>query len=189
MKNLIIIFIAISLTSCLTERRFNRILTKGIQKGWIDTSSKTIDSVFKASVNKEVIKSKIDTVINKVFSDTTIYKDTCYTKEGKFASKKIDINKLKVKLKSNLSEKISERLICLSSPILFVKDGIVVLVSQNEKGEFIIKATVKNIVINRPEDRGWWQVYILDHLYYIGIIFMLLVIIIIPKIIAAIKPY
>ena len=164
-NKLFIVLVALTSFSCaLTEKRFNRVLTKGIEKGWVDTTTKVGNYVYISQVDTVSIQAKTDTVINTVFQDHTLYKDTCFNKQGKAIGRITDTSKLKRKLKQVVpSELILPEVIhCLKKPLFYNKDGVVVEVSQDSLGQFNVKVTPKPVTINRPDDRSWYKKYIFD---------------------------
>lgn len=182
MKNLFIILLSIFLSSCLTERRFNKVLTKGIEKGWIDTTVKAGNYVYIPKVDSNKIENKIENSIKTVLKDTTIYKDTCYNKSGKVIGNLIDTTKLKKKLQKILKDTILPEIIhCLKKPIYFNQDNFIVEVSQDSLGVFNVKVQTKQISITRPDDRSFWKKYIVDVWFLYLIIGILLLIIIIKR--------
>lgn len=178
MKYLIIILSFIILSSCLTERRFNKVLTKGIEKGWIDTSTKAGNYVYIPKVDTNKIENKIKNSIETVLKDTTIYKDTCYNKSGKVIGKLVDTTKLKKKLQKTLKDTILPEIVhCLKKPI-FIKDkGITVEIYQDSLGVFKIKTSVKDTTITRPQSRSWYQRYVFD-VWFLYLIIGILILVI-----------
>lgn len=181
---LIIIILSLFITSCLTQKRFNKVLNKGIEKGWIDTTTKIIDTTIINFIDTNNLKEKIlKSIKNTLEKDTTIYIDTCYNKQGKVIGKLIDENKLTKKL----SEKINEEVVlplkvkCLSKPIFINKDGVIVEIYQDSLGQFKIKAKIKDITINRPSEKGWFERYIKDVWFYLAFIILLVLALILKK--------
>lgn len=182
MKNLFIILLSIFLSSCLTERRFNKVLTKGIEKGWIDTTVKTGNYVYIPKIDTNKIENKIKNTIEKVLKDTTIYKDTCYNKNGKVIGSLIDTTKLKKKLQKVLKDTILPEIIhCLKKPIYFNQDGFIIQVSQDSLGVFNVKVQTKQVSITRPDERSFWKKYIADVWFLYLIIGILILIIVIKR--------
>ncbi len=181
MKLIHYILFLLLLTSCLTERRFNKILDKGLEKGWVKEDSVKIDTTFKNNIDTNKIKEKIKSVIDTVFKDTTIYKDTCYNKQGKIIGRKIDEKKLKEKLEKVIKDTlvIPSRMRCIENPLFFDKDGVVVEVSQDLVGNFNVKTKLKNITINKPEGKSWLEKQ--KDVWYLYLLIVLLTVIIIIK--------
>lgn len=178
MKNLIILSITILLTSCLTERRFNKVLTKGIERGWIDTTVKAGNYVYIPKVDTNKIENKIKKSIETVLKDTTIYKDTCYNKNGKVIGNLIDTTKLKKKLQKVLKDTILPEIIhSLKKPIYFNQDNFIVEVSQDSLGVFNVKVQTKQITITRPDERNFWKKYIVD-VWFLYLIIGILILVI-----------
>jgi len=164
LKNILIVVIAFSISSCLTERRFNKVLTKGIEKGWIDTTVKAGNYVYINKIDTPGIQYKTDSLIDTIFQDVTIYKDTCFNKQGKVIGRITDTSKLKHKLKKSVPNELilPELIHCLKKPLFYNKDGILVEVSQDSLGQFNIKVKAKTISVSRPDDRSWYKKYIFD---------------------------
>lgn len=164
MKYVITLISFVVLSSCLTERRFNKVLTKGIEKGWIDTAVKAGNYVYINKIDTFHIQSKTDSLIDTIFQDVTIYKDTCFNKKGKAIGRITDTSKLKHKLKKSVPNELilPELIHCLKKPLFYNKDGIIVEVSQDSLGQFNIKVKAKTISVSRPDDRIWYKKYIQD---------------------------
>lgn len=163
-NKLFIVLVALTSFSCLTERRFNRVLTKGIEKGWVDTTVKAGNYVYTNKIDTPGIQYKTDSLIDTIFQDVTIYKDTCFNKQGKVIGRITDTSKLKHKLKKSVPNELilPEVIHCLKKPLFYNKDGILVEVSQDSLGQFNVKVTAKTISVSRPDDRSWYKKYIFD---------------------------
>ena len=164
MKYLITILSFIILSSCLTERRFNKVLNKGIERGWVDTATKAGNYVYINKIDTPGIQNKTNYLIDTIFQDNTIYKDTCFNKQGKMVGRITDTSKLKHKLKKSVPNELilPEVIHCLKKPLFYNKDGILVEVSQDSLGQFNIKVKAKTISVSRPDDRIWYKKYIQD---------------------------
>lgn len=178
MKNILIILLTIIITSCLTERKFNKNLDKGIAKGWIDTSKTHIDTTFKRIDTLGLFK-KVKSSINPITNYIISLKDTCYNKKGKVIGVNINPDIIKsniIKSEHNLDSVIkSEVIYCLKKSIFFNKNGIIVEVSQDSLGVFNIKVEVKKTTINRPKKESWFRTYI-SNVWFLYVIILLLVI-------------
>lgn len=183
MKYVITLISFVVLSSCLTERRFNKVLNKGIEKGWVDTATHTNNYVYLNKIDTVKIQAKTDTLIETVFKDHTLFKDTCFSKQGKVIGRITDTSNLKRKLKQVVpSELILPEVIhCLKKPLFYSKDGVVVEVSQNSLGQFNVKVTAKTISVSRPDDRSWYKKYIFDVWVLWWIIAILLFVILIKR--------
>ena len=180
-KLLIVLVAAISF-SCLTEKRFNRVLNKGIEKGWVDTSLKAANYVYINKVDTVEIEGKVRESILWAFKDTTLYKDTCYNKQGAVIGRVVNIPKLKKVLEKSVSKVIlPEILHCLKKPIFFAENGIVVEVKQDSLGKFEVNVVTKPMIINRPEGKSFWEKYFLDVWFLYLIIGILSLIIVIKR--------
>lgn len=178
MKYVITLISFVILSSCLTERRFNKVLTKGIEKGWIDTTVKASNYVYINKIDTVEIEGKIKETISEVFKDTTIYKDTCYSKEGKVIGRIVDTTKLKKKLQKSINKVVlPEIILCLKKPIYFNQNGFIVQVSQDSLGVFNVKVQTKQVSITRPDDRSFWKKYIVD-VWFLYLIIGILILVI-----------
>jgi len=182
MKNLFLFLIVLSLTSCLTEKRFNRVLTKGLERGWLDSSVKSSNYVYINKIDTVEIEGKIRESIIETFKDTTIYKDTCYSKKGRVIGRMVDTTKLKEKLEKSINKVVLPEIVhCLKKPIYFNQDGFIVEVSQDSLGVFNVKVQTKQITITRPDERSFWRKYFVDVWFLYLIIGTLSLIIIIKR--------
>jgi hypothetical protein len=181
MKYLVSILSFVILSSCLTERRFNKVLTKGLERGWLDSSVKSSNYVYVNKIDTVEIEGKIKESISEVFKDTTIYKDTCYSKKGRVIGRMVNIPKLKDKLEKSINKVVLPEIVhCLKKPIYFNQDEFVVEVSQDSLGVFNVKVQTKQITINRPNEKGFWGRYFVD-VWFLYLIIGILILIIILK--------
>jgi hypothetical protein len=181
-NKLLIVAVALLSFSCLTEKRFNRVLTKGLEKGWLDTTVKASNYVYINKVDTVEIEGKIRESILWAFKDTTLYKDTCYNKQGAVIGRVVNIPKLKKRIEKSVSNVVLPEIVhCLKKPIFFTKDGIVVEVKQDSLGKFDVNVLHKPVTINRPDDRGFWKKYFTDVWFLYMIIGTLAGIIIIKR--------
>lgn len=148
--------------SCKTgEQRFNKLLKKGIEKGWVDTTRKdTAQKVFTNPIDTNGLYEKLKASIKETFSKP-IYKDTCYDKKGAFIGQLVDEEKFSTEAVKHLNKKvvIPEILRCLKHPLFFEQNGITVEVKQDfTTGEFIVKAVADKIEITPPKEvyKTYW---------------------------------
>lgn len=184
MKKLIIILIGIVLTSCLTEKRFNKIVDKGLAKGWVDTTKTKIDTAI-IGIDTTGLHKKIQQGLTPLTQYITTLKDTCYNKQGKVIGTDVDIKELNKKVKqseSKLDTIVNKEIFtCLKKPIFFLKNGVAVEVFQDSLGKFDIKVEVKKTTIIKPAGIPWYHKYILDVWFLWWAIAILLFIILIRK--------
>jgi len=184
MKNLIIILLTITLTSCLTEKRFNKIVDKGLSKGWVDTTTTTIDTSI-VGIDTTGLSEKIKKGLSPIIEYVNTLKDTCYNKQGKVIGTKVDTKVLKKKIKQSESKLdtivTKEIFTCLKRPIFFSKNGVLVEVFQDSLGKFDIKVEVKKTTITKPVKIPWYKKYLLDVWFLWWAILLLLFIILIRK--------
>lgn len=184
MKNIIIILLTIILTSCLTERRFNKIIDKGLSKGWVDTTTTKIDTTF-IGIDTTGLSNKIKKGLNPIIEYVETLKDTCYNKQGKVIGSNVDTKILKKKIKeseSKLDTIITKEIFtCLKHPIFFSKDNIIIEVFQDSLGRFDIKVQNKKATITKQLAVSWYHKYIFDVWFLWWLILILLFIILIKK--------
>jgi len=161
----ILIILLLLLSSCLTPKKFNRIIAKAEKKGWIDTTSKSkIDTL---------IKVEIDSIEIKRIINETILKDTCYSKEQKFIGFKSNPEKLKKEL---------SKFKCLSKPIFINQKGIKFEIFQDSMGMFRIKFDLPaQTIIKKQNEETKFQRYFLDVWFLYLFIGLLLFVIIFLK--------
>ena len=91
-----ILLVILTLSSCLTKKRFNKVIAKGIENKWIDTTTKQIDSTISNVIIDTVVLEKIyNKESEAIVNDSLIYRDTCYNKNGKVIGRVVDKDKLK----------------------------------------------------------------------------------------------
>jgi len=159
------LIIFILTVSCLTPKRYNRIVDKAIKKGWIDTTSKSkIDTL---------IKVEIDSIEIKRIINETILKDTCFNKEQKFIGFKSNPEKLKKEL---------SKYKCLSKPIFINQKGINFEIFQDSMGMFRIKFDLPaQTIIKKQNELSKFEKYFLNVWFLYLFIGLLLFVIILRK--------
>lgn len=197
MKYLILFILSLILLSCMTPKSWERKVKKAIAKGWIDTSRKTVDSTFKPLKEDSIFDNKT----NKAFIDSlfegngrdTVYKDTCYSKNGKIEKgilafspyrEKDRIEKL---LTKQYIPKIKSH--CLSTPLILDNKDIFIKTSQDTlTGLYNVEYKLKRPTITVVNGtRTWWQRFVADVWFLWVVIGFFLIKELIPLIIKAIK--
>lgn len=180
MKKLLIILIGIILTSCLTEKRFNKIVDKGLAKGWVDTATTKVNTNV-VGIDTTGLSEKIKFGLNPITQYVYSLKDTCYNKQGKVIGTNVDTKILKKKIKESESKLdtivTKEIFTCLKKPIFFIQKGVLVEVFQDSLGRFDIKVEVKKTTITKPAGIPWYHKYILD-VWFLYLIIGILILVI-----------
>jgi hypothetical protein len=178
-----ILLVILTLSSCLTKKRFNKVIAKGIENKWIDTTTKQIDSTISNVIIDTVVLEKIyNKESEAIVNDSLIYRDTCYNKNGKIIGRVVDKDKLKNKItKKLISQEIAISKKCLKFPIYYKDSNIFISLYQNEYGDFKFTVRKKLTTVKLQVEDKWYKKYILDVWYYILIIALLSAIIIIKK--------
>lgn len=180
---LTILLIVFTLSSCLTKRRFNKVISKGIENKWIDTTTKSLDTVIiNTPIDTISLKAKYDSIVKVVLKDSLIYIDTCYNKKGKKIGRLIDTNLFQNKMSKIL---VYNDLVyfkkCLQSPLIYKDSNIFISLQQEDDGNFRFRINYKNTVIKKQKEKSWFTKYILNNWFYILIIGLLILIIVIKK--------
>lgn len=173
MKKLIIILVILSLSSCLTQRRFNNILNKGIEKGWVDTVTKTIDTVFVNKLDTILLTKEVARVVDSIITKT-IVKDSCYDKKGEYLGTAFNKKKLEKELKEKILDSlvIPSKIKCLLKPLFIDKEDVLIEVYQDSLGQFGVKAYIKTTTINRPKETSWFRLQ--ASVWYLWLIILIL---------------
>ena len=162
MKYLIILMLFLS--GCkLSEKRWNKQINKAIEKGWMDTTSKSkIDTLIKIQTDS----IEIQRIINE-----TILKDTCYSKEQKFIGFKSNPEKLKKEL---------SKFKCLPKPIFIIQKGIIFELYQDSIGNFKIKFESPKYIIKKQNESTKFEKYF-EEVWFMWLIIVILILIIVLK--------
>jgi len=197
MKYPIILLSIVILSSCLSQKRWERRVKKAIAKGYIDTTRKTVDSTFKPIVEDTAFDNKanqalIDSLMKGRGSDT-VYKDTCYDSKGHI--EKGIVAFFPYREKSRLKQLLNEQYIpkikshCLPYPLVIDnKDIFIKTWEDSTTGKYTTEYKLKRPVITVVDGtRTWWQRYVSDVWFLWVVIAFFLVKELIPLIIKAIK--
>lgn len=154
------ILILILLSSCLTPKRFNKIVDKAEKKGWINSKSIELDTTI---ITDTLIQNNY---INKILNETVL-KDTCFSKEQKFIGFKSNPEKLKEELKIFK---------CLNKPLFFKENDIIIELYQDSLGQFKVKASGKTTNIQKQKEINYFK-----DVWFLWLIIVILIIIIVLK--------
>lgn len=179
MKYIKLILVLVLLNSCLTQKRFNKILDKGIEKGWVDTVTVRVDTVFKNKIDTILLTREIDRIVDSIITKT-IVRDTCYDKKGNYLGTAFNRTKLEKELKEKILDSLLlPQTICLKDTIVFKENDLEIKIFQLNNGDFKVKIKSKETTINRPKEKSWFSRQL--EVWYLWLIIVILVLLFVIK--------